>query len=75
MALPAESVAVARVLSPREREVLDLLANGLTGEEAAVRLSLSPETIRTHIRNAMGKLGAHTRVHAVAIAMRRGEIV
>jgi len=75
MALPAESVAVARVLSPREREVLDLLANGLTGEEAAVRLSLSPETIRTHIRNAMGKLGARTRVHAVAIAMRRGEIV
>jgi len=75
MALPAESVAAARVLSPREREVLDLLANGLTGEEAAVRLSLSPETIRTHIRNAMGKLGARTRVHAVAIAMRRGEIV
>ena len=61
-------------LSPREREVLDLLANGLTGEEVAVRLSLSPETIRTHIRNAMGKLNARTRVHAVAIALRRGEI-
>jgi DNA-binding CsgD family transcriptional regulator len=74
MALPAESVAVTHVLSPREREVLDLLANGLTGEEVAVRLSLSPETVRTHIRNAMSKLGAHTRVHAVAIAMQKGEI-
>ena len=62
------------VLSPREREVLDLLAKGLTGEEAATRLSLSPETIRTHVRNAMDKLEAHTRVHAVAIALRQGEI-
>ena len=62
------------VLSPREREVLDLLAKGLTGEEAARRLSLSPETIRTHVRNAMDKLEAHTRVHAVAIALRQGEI-
>ena len=62
------------VLSPREREVLDLLAQGLTGEEVAMRLSLSPETIRTHVRNAMDKLEAHTRVHAVAIALRQGEI-
>ena len=62
------------VLSPREREVLDLLAGGLNGEEVAVRLVLSPETVRTHVRNAMEKLGAKTRVHAVAIALRKGEI-
>ncbi|MBV9213080.1 MAG: response regulator transcription factor [Actinobacteria bacterium] len=62
------------VLSPREREVLDLLAQGLTGEQAATQLSLSPETIRTHVRNAMDKLEANTRVHAVAIALRQGEI-
>jgi DNA-binding NarL/FixJ family response regulator len=62
------------VLSPREREVLDLLAQGLTGEEVATRLSLSPETVRTHVRNAMDKLEANTRVHAVAIALRQGEI-
>jgi DNA-binding NarL/FixJ family response regulator len=62
------------VLSPREREVLDLLAQGLTGEDVAARLSLSPETVRTHVRNAMDKLEAHTRVHAVAIALRQGEI-
>jgi DNA-binding NarL/FixJ family response regulator len=62
------------VLSPREREVLDLLAQGLTGEDVAARLGLSPETVRTHVRNAMDKLEAHTRVHAVAIALRQGEI-
>ena len=62
------------VLSPREREVLDLLAQGLNGEEVAVRLVLSPETVRTHVRNAMEKLEANTRVHAVAIALRQGEI-
>jgi DNA-binding NarL/FixJ family response regulator len=62
------------VLSPREREVLDLLAQGLTGESVAARLGLSPETVRTHVRNAMDKLEAHTRVHAVAIALRQGEI-
>ena len=62
------------VLSPREREVLDHLAKGMTGEEVAVRLGLSPETVRTHVRNAMDKLEAHTRVHAVAIALRQGEI-
>jgi DNA-binding NarL/FixJ family response regulator len=62
------------VLSPREREVLDLLAKGLNGEEVATRLVLSPETVRTHVRNAMDKLEANTRVHAVAIALRQGEI-
>ena len=62
------------LLSPREREVLDLLAEGLTGEEIAQRLFLSPETIRTHVRNAMDKLEAKTRVHAIAIALRQGEI-
>ena len=62
------------VLSPREREVLDLLAQGLNGEEVAARLVLSPETVRTHVRNAMEKLEANTRVHAVAIALRQGEI-
>jgi DNA-binding NarL/FixJ family response regulator len=62
------------LLSPREREVLALLARGLNGEEAAERLVLSPETIRTHVRNAMTKLGAHTRTHAVVLALARGEV-
>lgn len=62
------------VLTPREREILQLLAGGTTGEEAARQLSLSPETVRTHIRNAMGKLDAKTRVHAISRAFRQGEI-
>jgi DNA-binding NarL/FixJ family response regulator len=61
-------------LSKREREVMDLLAQGLTGEQVAERLFLSSETVKTHIRNAMGKLEAHTRVHAIAIALREGYI-
>ena len=61
-------------LSNREREILDLLAQGLTGEAVAERLVLSAETVKTHIRNAMSKLEAHTRVHAIAIALREGFI-
>ena len=61
-------------LSPREREVLDLLAQGLTGAQVAQRLFLSPETVRTHVRNAMTKLEARTRAHAIALALREKEI-
>jgi DNA-binding NarL/FixJ family response regulator len=61
-------------LSPREREIIDLLAQGLTGEQVADRLVLSSETVKTHIRNAMAKLEASTRVHAIAIALREGMI-
>jgi len=61
-------------LSNREREVVELLAEGLSGAEIAERLVLSPETVRTHIRNAMAKLGASTRSQAVAVALRRREI-
>jgi DNA-binding CsgD family transcriptional regulator len=56
-------------LSTREREVVELLADGLSGAQIAERLVLSPETVRTHIRNAMTKLGASTRTQAVAIAL------
>ena len=62
------------LLSPREREILELLAHGLNGEQIAQQLYLSSETVRTHVRNAMSKLDASTRVHAVVLAMQRGEI-
>jgi DNA-binding CsgD family transcriptional regulator len=56
-------------LSPREYEILGLLSEGLTGQAIARHLFLSPETVRTHIRNATRKLGAKTRVHAVALML------
>lgn len=73
-ALVARRQAGARVLSNRERQVLQLLADGLTGEQASRQLSVSPETLRTHVRNAMRRLGARTRVRAVAIALARRDI-
>ena len=61
-------------LTPREREVLSLLAEGLTTEGVAGRLSISGETVQSHVGNAMVKLGADTRTHAVATAIRRSLI-
>jgi DNA-binding CsgD family transcriptional regulator len=59
----------ADTLSPREREVLGLLAAGRTVAEIAKDLYLSPFTVRTHVRNAKDKLQARTTAHAVAIAL------
>jgi DNA-binding CsgD family transcriptional regulator len=61
-------------LTEREREVLELVAGGLRGGEIAQQLILSSETIKSHVRNVMTKLGAHTRAQAVAIALRTGQI-
>jgi DNA-binding CsgD family transcriptional regulator len=61
-------------LTNREREVMTLAASGLQSGEMAERLFLSPETVKSHVHNAMGKLGAHTRAHAVAIALVTGQI-
>ena len=62
-------------LSEREREVMTLVASGLQSSDIAERLFLSPETVKSHVHNALGKLGAHTRAHAVAIALVTGQIV
>lgn len=61
-------------LTPREREVLDLLAQGQSKEAIARRLFLSANTVRNHIQNILGKLGAHSRLEAVATATREGLI-
>jgi DNA-binding NarL/FixJ family response regulator len=74
-ALVAGDVDCRRLLlTRRERQVFDLLAQDLTGEEIARQLTVSPETVRAHIRNGMGKLHAHTRTGAVALALRTHEI-
>jgi PAS domain S-box-containing protein len=61
-------------LTDREREVMTLVASGLHSGDVAERLFLSPETVKSHVQNAMGKLGAHTRAHGVAIALVTGQI-
>jgi DNA-binding NarL/FixJ family response regulator len=72
--LACSADAVPHLLTKREREVFDLLAQDRTGEEIAVGLTVSPETVRTHIRNGMEKLHAHTRTGAVVAALRTNEI-
>jgi len=59
-------------ISPREREVLQHVARGATSGEIAQELHLSEQTVRTHVRNAMDRLNAKTRAHAVALALERG---
>lgn len=60
--------------TPREREVLGLLAAGATDEQIAEMLELSPATVQTHVRNAKAKLGARTRAQAVAMALQHDMI-
>ncbi|MGH2701306.1 MAG: HD domain-containing phosphohydrolase [Actinomycetota bacterium] len=61
-------------LTTREQEVCTLLATGLSGEEIAEKLFLSAETVRTHIRNAMQRLGVKTRAQLIAQAITTGQI-
>jgi DNA-binding NarL/FixJ family response regulator len=62
-------------LSVRECDVLDGLACGRSTEQIGLELTMSPHTVRTHLRNIMRKLEARTRAHAVAIAIGDGAIV
>ncbi|MCB9686447.1 MAG: response regulator transcription factor [Alphaproteobacteria bacterium] len=59
-------------LTPREVEVLGLVADGLTGPQIAERTGLSRSTVNTHVEHAREKLGTRTRTEAVAVAVRRG---
>src|SRR4051794_13575951 len=61
-------------LSPREREIMHLMAEGMTADAIADSIGVSVETVRTHVRNVIRKLQARNRVHAIAIALERGEI-
>jgi DNA-binding NarL/FixJ family response regulator len=68
---PADTADLA-VLTDREREVMALVAGGLTNEEIAGRLYLSPATARTHVSRAMIKLGARDRTQLVVLAYESG---
>lgn len=65
---PAEDSCGA-LLTAREREVVTLIALGRETNDIAQELHISPETVRTHVRNAMGKLDVHTRAQLVAVVM------
>jgi DNA-binding NarL/FixJ family response regulator len=58
------------LLTGREREILQLLADGMSNADVAERLFISQETVKSHVRHILGKLEADTRTHAVAIALR-----
>jgi DNA-binding CsgD family transcriptional regulator len=62
------------LLTRREQEIFQMLANGMNAPQIAENLFLSPLTVRTHVQNGMNRLGANTRVQAIALAMARGEI-
>ena len=61
-----------RTLTEREREVVALVAEGLTNDEIAERLIMSPATARTHVSRAMGKLHARDRAQLVVFAYQSG---
>ena len=61
-------------LTPREIEVLELLAEGLPNKAIGVRLKISDQTVKFHVASIIGKLGASNRTDAVRLAVRRGLI-
>ena len=62
------------MLTPREREILQLLADGMSNGDVAAKLFISQETVKSHVRHILTKLEADTRTHAVAIALREAMI-
>jgi DNA-binding NarL/FixJ family response regulator len=62
------------MLTAREREILQLLADGMSNADVASKLFISQETVKSHVRHILSKLEADTRTHAVAIALRESII-
>ena len=69
---PADAEQTLRPLTPRERQVLQGMVDGLTREQIARRLGMSPHTVRTHVQSLLHKLGVHSSLRAVAIARQAG---
>jgi DNA-binding NarL/FixJ family response regulator len=80
MRLPRDKAASFREergwerLTSREVEILEMLAQGKSGDDIADQLCIAPLTVRTHIRNLMAKLGVHSRLEAVAFGLQHGII-
>jgi len=69
-----DALALLSDLTDREREILTLLAQGMRNEDIAKQLYISPQTVQTHVRNILGKLRVHSKLEAVAFAVRHGAI-
>jgi DNA-binding NarL/FixJ family response regulator len=68
----SEALPLVEPLTPREAQVLQLVADGLSNKTIAARLGLSDETVKFHLASIFGKLGASNRTSAVRQAIRRG---
>ena len=66
---------LAEPLTPRESEVLQMLASGLANKEIATRLAISEHTVKFHVASILGKLGAGSRTEAVSLGIRRGLVL
>jgi two-component system, NarL family, response regulator YdfI len=74
--LPSRPLAeLAEPLTPRESEVLQMLASGLANKEIAAKLAISEHTVKFHVASILGKLGAGTRTEAVSLGIRRGLVL
>jgi DNA-binding NarL/FixJ family response regulator len=61
-------------LTPRETEILQLMAEGSSNEQISSKLDMSPNTLRTHVQNIITKLGVHSRLEALVYAIRHGKV-
>ena len=69
-----ESAAIESVrMTERERQVIDLIAEGLSNKEIAARLEIAPHTVKSHVRNIMEKLALHTRLQIAAYSFRQDD--
>lgn len=70
--LPGREADLSRLLTTREREVVELVAQGLTNKEIARELAISPATVKVHVERIIGKLGVADRTQAAVLATRMG---
>ena len=68
-----ERMRVGR-LTPRQLQILQMVADGVSTKDVALRLRMSPLTLRTHIQNVLTRLGVHTKLEAVALAIKHGKV-
>ncbi len=69
-----DALTLLNDLTDREREILQLLAAGKRNDDIAKQLFISPQTVQTHVRNILGKLRVHSKLEAVAFAVKHGAI-